>query len=114
MLADTVKDWILQSKNDFDIACIESSLYQIRNVNTNKYKIFMEADAALSIQIHDTYATWPDYKKLIVLGMEDYKSDLPKIQKVIDSANNTYLHKKNITAEAVSYNGYHFVLLRNI
>lgn len=114
MLVDTVKDWIAQSKNNSYITSIDESLYQIRVINPNIYQYYIDADEALYVQLYNTFEKWPASKTLVVFGIESNKSDFSKIQKITHSANNTFLSKKSMFAEAVSYNSYDFVLLRQI
>lgn len=112
MLITTVKDWLSQSKNQFDIDCEQNGLFEIYEVQINKYSIYMEPVAALSVQMYDTVQTCPANKKLLVWGLEGDESDMEKIQQVAESANKTYLYKKNITAQVVSYKGYNLLVLR--
>lgn len=111
MLVDTVKNWISESRNNFYSDAIDRNLYQIRLVNHNALRISLRKNEALYHQMYFTATNWPTNKALIVLGVENSDSDFAELTKMVDSANKSFLPKKKITAEAVSYNDYNFIVL---
>lgn len=113
MLANEVKDWISQSKNNLYISNINDNSYSIRTVNNTNYQHHISKEEALYVQIHQEY-TKPSLKNLVVFGTTAEDTNFSYIQKIAKTSNEDFLYKKNIEAEAVSHNGYNFILLSSI